>query len=45
MHSFINAVDWNESIQIASQSIIGYGQTAANKRFVHVELGQRDTPS
>ncbi|MCQ6328424.1 N-acetylmuramoyl-L-alanine amidase [Bacillus cereus] len=33
------AVDWNESIQIASTEYIAYGAgPAANKRFVHVEL-------
>ena len=33
------AVDWNESIQIASTEYIAYGaESAANKRFVHVEL-------
>ncbi|MGX5389566.1 N-acetylmuramoyl-L-alanine amidase [Bacillus thuringiensis] len=33
------AVDWNESIQIASTEYIAYGAgLAANKRFVHVEL-------
>ena len=33
------AVDWNESIQIASTEYIAYGaEPAANKRFVHVEL-------
>ncbi|PGY40031.1 peptidoglycan recognition protein family protein, partial [Bacillus thuringiensis] len=33
------AVDWNESIQIADTNYIAYGAgTAANKRFVHVEL-------
>ncbi|HDW3058632.1 TPA: N-acetylmuramoyl-L-alanine amidase [Bacillus cereus] len=33
------AVDWNETIQIASTEYIAYGAgPAANKRFVHVEL-------
>lgn len=33
------AVDWNESIQIADTKYIAYGAgSAANKRFVHVEL-------
>ncbi|WP_142951006.1 peptidoglycan recognition protein family protein, partial [Bacillus toyonensis] len=33
------AVDWNETIQIASTNYIAYGAgPAANKRFVHVEL-------
>ncbi|MEW4236894.1 N-acetylmuramoyl-L-alanine amidase [Bacillus thuringiensis] len=33
------AVDWNETIQIASTNYIAYGAgSEANKRFVHVEL-------
>ncbi|WP_199795940.1 N-acetylmuramoyl-L-alanine amidase [Bacillus thuringiensis] len=33
------AVDWNETIQIASTNYIAYGAgPAANQRFVHVEL-------
>ncbi|WP_141531169.1 N-acetylmuramoyl-L-alanine amidase, partial [Bacillus thuringiensis] len=33
------AVDWNETIQIADTKYIAYGAgSAANKRFVHVEL-------
>ncbi len=33
------AVDWNETIQIASANYIAYGAGPyANKRFVHVEL-------
>ncbi|WP_431603275.1 N-acetylmuramoyl-L-alanine amidase, partial [Bacillus thuringiensis] len=39
-HAFVHyAVDWNETIQIADTKYVAYGAgSAANKRFVHVEL-------
>ncbi|MGH0448710.1 N-acetylmuramoyl-L-alanine amidase [Bacillus mycoides] len=40
------AVDWDETIQIASTNYIAYGAgPAANKRFVHVELSETSNPA
>ncbi|PFJ16503.1 N-acetylmuramoyl-L-alanine amidase [Bacillus cereus] len=40
------AVDWNETIQIASTNYIAYGAgPTANKRFVHVELSETSNPA
>ena len=39
------ATDWNETIQIADTKYIAYGAgSAANKRFVHVELSETSNP-
>ncbi|MGY6667654.1 N-acetylmuramoyl-L-alanine amidase [Bacillus cereus] len=40
------AVDWNETIQIADTKYVAYGAgSAANKRFVHVELSESSNPA